>query len=89
MPNLMESTDYEKFEYRHFDDPAFPLDEDIKTVTRLRASDLAHLHRIVPVDSDLTTFRVESVSRDTLYTAMLGRWAELLNRFVSKAAVKR
>ena len=85
----MESIDYDNFEYRYCDEPALPLDEAIKTVTRLRASDAANLHRIVPVDSDLTTFRVESVSRDTLYTQMLGRWAELMGRFVSKSAVKR
>ena len=89
MPNLIESTDYEQFEYRHFDDPALPLDEAIKTVTRLQASDAAHLHRIVPVDSGLTTFRIESISHDTLYAQMLGRWAKLSNRFVSKAAVRR
>jgi hypothetical protein len=85
----MESTDYDKFEYKHFDDPALPLDEAIKTVRRLQASDAGHLHRIVPADSDLTIFYVESISRDTLYAQMLGRWAGLLNKFVSKATVKR
>lgn len=89
MPSLIESTDYDRFEYRHFDDPALALDEAIKIATRLRSSDAVHLHRIVPTDSDLTTYRVESISRDTLYAQMLGRWAELLNRFVSKAGVKR
>ena len=89
MPDIMESIDYDKFEYRHFDDPGVPLDEAIKTVTRLQASDSANVHRIVPVDADLASFRVESIPGGVLYTQMLGRWAELLSRFASKAAVRR
>ena len=89
MPRLMESTDYDAFEYKHFDDPGIPLDEAIKVAAKLRASDATHFHRIVPDDSGMTSFRVESVSRDVRYAQMICRWTELLNRIVSKNSVKR
>jgi hypothetical protein len=89
MPSLIESTDYDRFEYKHFDEPSLALDEATKAATRLRGSDPTHFHRIVPSDSDMTGFRIESISRDALYTQLLSRWAELLNRFVSKSAAKR
>jgi len=89
MPSLMESTDYDLFEYRHADEPALALDEAVKRAAQLRSSDAAHFHRIVPVDSDMTSFRVESISRAAVYSELLSRWSELLNRFVSKAAAKR
>ena len=89
MPSLIESTDYDRFEYKHFDEPALALDEAMGTAARLRDSDPAHFHRIVPNDSDMTGFRIETISRDALYAQLLGRWAELLNRFVSKSVTKR
>jgi hypothetical protein len=85
----MESTDYDRFEYKHFDDPAVPLDEALKMASKLRASDPAHFHRVVPDDSDMTSFRVESISRDVRYAQLIGRWTELLNRFVSRNPAKR
>jgi len=89
MPSLMESTDYDGFEYKHFDDPAVPLDEAIKMAAKLRASDPFHFHRIVPEDSGMTSFRVESISRDARYAHLIGRWTALLNRFVSQNPIKR
>ena len=85
----MESTDYDRFEYKHFDQPALALDEAVRTAARLRASDAARVHRIVPADSDMTSFHVESISRDTLYAQLVGRWAELFNRFVSRPSAER
>jgi hypothetical protein len=89
MSSLIESTDYDNFEYKHFDEPALLLDDAIKMTAKLRTSDPAHFHRIVPADSDMTSFRVESVSRDVGYARLVSRWNELLNRFVSKGPVKR
>lgn len=86
MPSLMESTDYDVFEYKHFDEQGLALEEAVKKASQLRSSDATHFHRIIPTDSDMTSFRVESVSRDSVYSELLNRWAELLNRFVTKAA---
>jgi hypothetical protein len=89
MPHLIESTDYDRFEYKHFDEPALALDEAIRVAARLRDSDQAHFHRIVPVDSEATTFRIDSIPRDATYAQLLGRWTELLNKFISRSTTKR
>ena len=76
-----ELVEYEGFEYRHFDEKPLTLDEAVKQAKQLRAAEHDSFHRIVPIDAEMTCFRVESLPKSALYADMVVRWATLLNRF--------
>ena len=85
MPDLLESRDYDLFDYKHADEPSLTLDEAVKKAAHLRSSDASHFHRILPTDSDMISFRIESVPREAVYSELLSRWSALLNRFMFRA----
>ena len=85
MPNLLESNDYEVFDYKHADESNLSLDEALRKAAALRASDRSHFHRIVATDTNLNGFRVTSVSRDEVYADMISRAHRLLSRFIHRS----
>ena len=80
MPSLLDSTDYDRFDYRHADEPALSLEDAIKKVAELRRADKAHFHRILPTDGNMTAFRIDSVSRDQVYADFVTRASDLFGR---------
>jgi hypothetical protein len=74
-------SEYETFDYAHFDDLGLSLDEAVKKAAQLRSFDPKHFHRIMPVDSNMSSFRVESVPVDVAYSEAMSRWSALLNKF--------
>jgi hypothetical protein len=85
MPSLIESTEYDQFDYRHADESPLPLDEAVKKAAAMRATDKSHFHRIVPTDANMTGYRVESVSRERVYADVLARASDLVNRILRRA----
>lgn len=84
MPSLLESTDYELFDYRHVEDRPLALEEAVKKAASLRATDRSHFHRLIPADSELNTFWVKSVSREEAYAEHANRANSLVIRFLSR-----
>jgi len=80
MPSLLDSTDYDRFDYRHADEPALSLEDAIRKADALRKADRAHFHRILPTDGDMTGFRIESVGRDQVYADFVSRASDLFSR---------
>ena len=80
MPSLLESTEYDRFDYRYADEPALTLEEVIRKAAKLRKTDKTHFHRIVPTDASMTHFRIESVSREQAYADFIIRASDLRNR---------
>jgi hypothetical protein len=85
MPSLLESNDYDVFDYKHADEPSLTLDEALKKAATLRNSDRSHFHRIVATDSALSGFRVASVSREEVYSDMISRAHKLFARFLNRS----
>ncbi len=80
MPTSLESTEYDLFDYRHFDEVPLTLEEAAREAARLRALQSSHVHRIVPTSANLSGFRVESTLKEAAYSEILGRWVQMLNR---------
>jgi len=80
----MESMEYELFDYKHADEAPLPLDEALRKAAALRTTDKSHFHRIVPVDVNMSGFRIESVSREQAYADIVIRANELVNRFLRR-----
>jgi hypothetical protein len=80
----MESTVYDSFDYKHADEAALSLDEALKKAAALRANDKSHFHRIVPTDSNMNGFRVESVSREQAYADIFVRANARISRFLGR-----
>lgn len=81
----MPVSEYETFEYRLFEDAPLSLEDAIKKADQLRGADATRFHRVVPTDSNMVLFHVDSVSREHLYAELLSRWSNMLNRFVVKS----
>lgn len=77
MPSLLDSTDYDRFDYEHADEPSLTLEEAIRKAAALRRADKTHFHRIMPTDGTMTSFRIDSVSRDQAYADFVARAEEL------------
>jgi len=88
MPTLMESMEYDLFDYRHSDEVPLSLDEAMKKAAALRSSDKSHFHRIVPTDENMNGFRVESVSREQAYADVISRANEVVNRLLRRARAR-
>jgi len=81
----VESPEYDTFDYKHFDEPALSLEEATKKAHELRVTDAGNFHRIVPKDSEMTVFGVETVPIGNVYAELLNRWTVLLNRFATRS----
>jgi hypothetical protein len=88
MPALMDTLDYERFEYKHFDEQPLSLEEAIKKAQALKAGDESSVFRVIPLDDELTGFCVEKVDKSELYTSLLSRvtklWSKLYTRSWNK-----
>ena len=88
MPSLLESTDYEKFSLKDWDTEPLSLEEALKTAAAMRAAGTgsgAFVH-IVPVDRQLSGFRVETVSRDEVFERYRRRLAVLRAKWLRQRA---
>lgn len=86
MPDLLELIDYDLFDYKHLDESPLELERAMKKIAQLRSSDPGRFHRIVPTDSTMASFRVESVPREEVYSELLSRWTGLLTKLVFRSA---
>jgi len=84
MPSLFESVDYESFSLKDWDSRPLSLDEAVKKAENLRSLGTVGFFRIVPVDQNMTAFRVRVVTpqeaRDRLscrFNALRSKWLSL------------
>ena len=82
MESLLESTDYDRFDHKHADEPPLTLEEAVRKAAALRRTERSKFHRIVPTDENMASFRVESVSKDEAYAEFLARANSIFNRFL-------
>ena len=80
MSSLLDSTDYDLFDYRHADEPSLTLEDAMQKAAALRKVDKTHFHRIVPTDGTMASFRIESVSRDQAFADFVARASDLFGR---------
>lgn len=84
MQNSIESTEYDLFDYKHGDEAPMTLDEAAREAATLRASDRSRFYRVVPVDQEMTQFRVKAVASEQVYASMLERANRMMIRFLAK-----
>jgi len=89
MPSLLDSTDYDRFDYRHADETPLSLEDAIKKVAELRRADKAHFHRILPTDGNMAGFRIASISRDQVYADFVARAGDLFGRALRRRKQSR
>ena len=70
--------DYEVFEYTQSDEPTLSLDQAAAKAASLRRTYPANAYRVVPVDSELSGFRVIKVPVTQVYGEM---WSRLYKQF--------
>ena len=75
--------DYDLFAYEDYAAPVLSLEDAIKKANELRAEDPRNFYRVFPVDSEMTAFRVEKVSKEEVYTKFWTRFAQRVARFRS------
>ena len=80
----LESVDYDLFEYGDPAETHMGLGDANARVAELRKSQPDQFHKIIPSNSDLTEFHIESVSRDevelSFKNAIAQRWLKFLTR---------
>lgn len=81
----VEYQDYDTFEFKHFDEAPLTLEEATRKVAQLHTTDADHFHRIIPTDSAMTNFRVESVAPASVYAEIINRWTAVMNRFAIRS----
>lgn len=76
-------TSYDRFDFRPYDETPLALDEASRRIAEMRKKHPTAVHRIVPVDEELSGFCVEEVSPIELYAELMARlsrqWARLLS----------
>lgn len=82
----MEPIDYETFDYKYYDQPSFATPEEaLRKAMELRATDPNNFYRIIPLNAELTAFRIEAVPKVKVYTGFLSRlnerWAGILAKW--------
>jgi hypothetical protein len=84
MPSIIESTDYELFDYSSPDDAPLPLDEAMRKASQLRAAGNAVFYRVVPVDSEMAGFRVVKVTPEEVRAGFYGKVASFRAKWMSQ-----
>ena len=82
---LMESRDYDLFDYRDFDEQPLSLQEATRRAASLRAANHSSVFRVVPVDSEMSAFRVLSTPVEQAYAQFLCRIAGAWGRIARGA----
>jgi hypothetical protein len=84
MPAMLDSTDYASFDFKHFDEKPLTLEEASRQAVAKRREHSGNVYRVVPVDPEMSGFRVESVPLEDVYAGfrvrIAERWARLLRR---------
>ena len=71
LPELLDSREYDLFNLETADQAPLTLDEAAAKAAELRRGDKSTYYRVVPVDVNLTGFRIEKVPTEKLYTDFL------------------
>jgi hypothetical protein len=81
---MLDSTDYTLFDFKHFDEKPLTLEEACRQAATKSRQGSGLFFRVVPVDSEMSGFRVESTPIEEVYTALrsraAARWARFLRR---------
>lgn len=80
---LTETTDYERFEYKHYDETPLTLEEAVKKAQALRSGDEDSVYRVMPLDDEMTYFYVDRIAKGELYASLLSRVSEMWGRLFS------
>jgi hypothetical protein len=73
MPATFDSTDYDLFDFKHFDDKPLTLEEACRKAAEMRQDAQGMVYRVTPVDREMTAFRVDAVSLDEVYASFRHR----------------
>jgi hypothetical protein len=77
------TSSYDRFDYRHYDEKPLALDEASRKVSEMRRKDPVAVYRIVPTDEELRGFYVDKIAPLELYAELVARlsrqWAKLLS----------
>ena len=82
LPDLIDSKEYDLFDLETVDQAPLTLDEAAAKAAELRKGDKSTFYRIVPVDVNLTGFRIEKVPNEKLYTDFLSSIFRFCGRIV-------
>ena len=82
MLSILESNEYDVFDYKHADEQPMTLDEAVEKAAALRKADRNHFYRIEPVDSAMSGFRVNSVTPEEVYAETASRLRALAARLL-------
>jgi hypothetical protein len=83
MPSLLESIDYESFTLKDWDSEPLSLDEAMKKAASLRVTGKTFC-RVVPVDSEMSGFRVEVLTPEEVRERFYSRFAAFRAKWLSR-----
>ena len=82
MPNTVDSTEYDLFDYDT--ESKLQLEDAVKAAREAAKANPDILYRVVPVDPEMTGFRIEPVHQNQLYAELISRvfkhWAHYFSR---------
>jgi hypothetical protein len=82
MSSLLESTEYESFSLRDWDEKPLSLDEAIQKAEMIRSNRSGVICKVTPTDQSMTTFRVRVVSPEQVQAAFACRVAAFRSRWL-------
>jgi hypothetical protein len=83
MPSLLESVDYESFSLKDWDSKPLSLDEALKKTETMRSSGAVGFFRIVPVDQNMTAFRVKVITPQEAHGRLLCKFHALRSKWLN------
>jgi shikimate 5-dehydrogenase len=83
---IAETTDYDRFGYKHFDEQPLSLEEAVKKAQDLRSRDQHNVYRVMPLDEEMMQFCVEKVGKSELYADLLSRFVKAWTDFIVRSS---
>ena len=73
MVGTTDSTNYDRFDFRRYDEEGLVLTEAIKRASEMRKADQRYIYRVVPADSESTTFHVDKLTASEVVAELLAK----------------
>ena len=83
------ATEYEAFQYKQFDEPPLSLEQATEKASHLRRFDSKHVYRVVPIDAEMSGFRIDEMPIQAAYSEVWMRLCKHFLRYISPSFRER
>jgi hypothetical protein len=84
MVGTTDSTSYDRFDFKRYDEEALVLTEAVKKASETRKSDPGYIYRVVPADADSTTFYVDRLTASEVSAELVSKLMSLSAKLLSR-----